>query len=340
MEKFLSSKGALHQLSCVETPQQNVVVEHKHQHILNVARALQFQSHLPLSFWDDCILIATYLINKLSSPLLDNKSPYEMLFSKPPSYTHLRVFGCLCYASSLHRNRSKFDSRARLSVFLGYFSNHKGYKLYDLQPHSYFVSRYMIFHEHIFSFDKSHSSIVLPHQSNSNISYFPITDGIFTLPLAFPDTLEFDNNYMIHSDHSVDNLPISSSSSIPFVSIPPVTSSPTPPITTLRKPYRTRCMPEYLHHCRFADYSLSSPHPSTPGIHFALSSTLSYDKVSPSYKFFCLSVFTNIEPQFYYQAVKHQHWRQAMSDEIHALEKNNTWILTDLPPCKKAIGCR
>jgi len=29
-----------------------------------------------------------------------------------------------------------------------------------------------------------------------------------------------------------------------------------------------------------------------------------------------------------------------MSDEIHALEKNNTWILTDLPPCKKAIGCR
>jgi len=28
-----------------------------------------------------------------------------------------------------------------------------------------------------------------------------------------------------------------------------------------------------------------------------------------------------------------------MSDEIRALEENKTWILTDLPPHKTAIGC-
>lgn len=48
--KLFQELGILHQSICPYIPQQNGVVERKHRHILNMARAIRFQSQLPIRF--------------------------------------------------------------------------------------------------------------------------------------------------------------------------------------------------------------------------------------------------------------------------------------------------
>lgn len=112
--QFFYSLGIIHQTSCPHTPQQNGIVERKHVHLLDTARALLFHSRLPIRFWRDCILTATYLINRFPSPLLHHQSPYEILYGSSPSYDHLRAFGCLCYSTIPKPHRHKFDRKAFL----------------------------------------------------------------------------------------------------------------------------------------------------------------------------------------------------------------------------------
>ena len=119
MADFYNSNGIQHQLSCVETPQQNGVVERKHQHILNIARSLLFQSKIPIVFWTYAISHAVHLINILPSKLLDFQSPYQLLYKQNPTIESLRVFGTLCYATTLTAHRTKFQHRARKCVLLG-----------------------------------------------------------------------------------------------------------------------------------------------------------------------------------------------------------------------------
>jgi len=53
LRRFFRDKGILFETSCVDTLQQNSRVERKNRHLLNVVRALRFQSCLPVSFGEN-----------------------------------------------------------------------------------------------------------------------------------------------------------------------------------------------------------------------------------------------------------------------------------------------
>ena len=81
----------------------------------------------------DCVLAASYIISRTPTSLLDNKTPYEVLFNIFPSYDTFRVFGCLCDAFNFKSKRDKFMSWSRKCIFVSYPQGKKGWKLYDLE---------------------------------------------------------------------------------------------------------------------------------------------------------------------------------------------------------------
>ncbi|XP_070047408.1 uncharacterized protein [Nicotiana tomentosiformis] len=104
-------------------------------------------ANVPTKYWGECITTAVYIINRLRSIILQGKSPYELLHHQKPSLEHLRVFGCLCYATTMiHGN--KFSARAKPAMHLGYSGTQKGYKLLDLPFNHFFVCRGSVSFEH------------------------------------------------------------------------------------------------------------------------------------------------------------------------------------------------
>jgi hypothetical protein len=373
MIDFFNTKGIIHQTSCRDTPQQNSVVERKHQHLLNVARAIRFQSHLPYKFWGECILTAAYIINRLPSPLLQHKTPFELLMHKPPTYSHLKVFGCLAYASTLPSHRTKFDARAVPCVFMGYPFGTKGYKLFNLHTEQLFLSRDVVFHEHVFPFFSPHS-FTQPPPSDSDLSTpkpsFPFCmdiepshnshnppTTIFTPDSVSPAQAHIHIPPCPHDSADMPPCPRDSadippcphdsadmppcphdSAALPHLDISPTPEISPPPLQPTRKSTRSTTIPSYLqdYHCHLA----STTTPPKPTVLYPIAETLSYSHLSPTHKAYTIAITAPVEPRFYHEAVTSSHWCQAMEKELEALEANHTWDLTTLPAGKHPIGCK
>ena len=130
--KYFTEQGISHRISCPHTPAQNGTAERKHRHIIETALSLMRHSSVPNKFWDEAVCTAAYLINRLVTPKLKNKSPYHLIYNQEPDYQMLKNFSCACYPCLRPYTSSKLDSRSELCLFLGYSAFHYGYKCFSL----------------------------------------------------------------------------------------------------------------------------------------------------------------------------------------------------------------
>ena len=86
----------------------------------------------------------------------------------------MKVFGCACYPLLQPYTKHKLEFQSKQCIFLGYSSNHKGYKCLDPSKNRIYISRNVVFDEKLFP--------ALDTSSNSSpASYSSLDRGMSTL---------------------------------------------------------------------------------------------------------------------------------------------------------------
>ncbi|GLT46299.1 hypothetical protein SLA2020_200620 [Shorea laevis] len=193
----LAECGIKQQVSCPGTPEQNGVAERKHRHIVETGLTLLLHANMPSRYWVDSFSTAIFLINRMPTSVLNNKSPYYLLYGKVPDYSMLKVFGCRCFPYLRDYAAHKLQPRSLPCVFLGYSPIHKGYKCLHPSTQRIYISRHVIFDEHF-----------MPYTDLTNISKHVAIDGEFC---KYPDCDEWlqVSSHLQPSKHFDEHLQIS-----------------------------------------------------------------------------------------------------------------------------------
>ncbi|KAL0313852.1 UNVERIFIED_CONTAM: putative mitochondrial protein [Sesamum angustifolium] len=105
------------------------------------------EKHLPKAFWTEAVYTAVYLLNRCPTKAVQNMTPIEVWSGKKPSAKHLRVFGSICYVHIPTEKRHKLEEKTEKGIFLGYSTQSKGYRIYNLKTKKLIINRDVEFDE-------------------------------------------------------------------------------------------------------------------------------------------------------------------------------------------------
>jgi hypothetical protein len=184
MAKHFDQHGIVVQRTAAYAHQQAGKIERYVRTIEEGGQTLIADSGLPMLFWGWAVLTSQYLRNRLPTSTLDsNTTPFQVLTSKKPDLSHLRVWGCQCFPAIPTELRTKAGPRRYEAIFIGYEEARVGWLVRDLKGKVLF-SRDVIFNEDLsgrFAIPRTPSSVdSIPPDTIQDTTTRPVRDRIRT----------------------------------------------------------------------------------------------------------------------------------------------------------------
>ncbi|KAL0435045.1 UNVERIFIED_CONTAM: Retrovirus-related Pol polyprotein from transposon RE1 [Sesamum radiatum] len=139
--KFCEEEGIDHQTTVSYNPQQNGVSERKNRTVMEMVRSMLQEKLLPKAFWAEAVYTAVYLLSRCPTKAVQNMIPLKAWSGKKPSAKYLRVFGSIHCVHIPIEKRHKLEEKIEKGIFLGYSTQSKGYKIYNLNTKKLIISR-------------------------------------------------------------------------------------------------------------------------------------------------------------------------------------------------------
>lgn len=309
LKQFCEEAGIVRELTAPYSPQQNGVVERRNRTVMSMARSLLKSMNVPGRFWGEAVRHSVYLLNRLPTKSMGDRTPYEVWIGRKPYLGHLRVFGCTAHAKVTKPHLKKLDDRSQAMVYLGVEEGCKAHRLLDLRQGKIHVSRDVVFEENI------------PWQWSPDI-------GIGETPefIIEEETGSWSNGVGMSLEENSISVMVGTEQNSPASQPslqPDEATSASPPAT-----------PAGVQPVSHSDVDTSDKH-----VRYRSLAEI-YTETQPMELREDALIAELEEPKCYKEAVGDPAWVEAMNEEIKSIERNSTWSLSQLPGGHKAIGLK
>lgn len=330
LKNFLQESGIRHQTIVAYTPEQNGTAERMNRTIVEKARSMLLDAGLPTNFWAEAVSTAVYLINRSPAAALPNITPEEVWSGSKPDISHLKIFGCKAMLHVPRQERRKWDSKSTDCIFLGYYEDSKAYRLMQLDSRKFVKGRDVIFF-------KTQKTFAQRISQNAQTSSQPTGSLELQEEEERNDEKERDDNGNRDQDDEEEESELE-------ISMSGESSSRND------SSYDT-----IIEGDRSSDYE-PSENQSDAAEDYQKDGHIRQEEVGPrrsqrapvsrrmnEYVTYLISEGYTTDPTSVQEAMQDpdsKYWEEAMQSEFDSLQRNETWILVDLPSNKKLIDTK